>query len=150
LLPGVTLIVVTTSVLLVLTGVLSRRRFDMCIRTIRITLTGPLGLGAGIEFMSRFVWNTDSYTPAISPPDRRDRAVHGRFPEPLRTSRTRGSIPRITPALARNWGIDLPRHAVDPPGLKPQRHQTWDASNTHGLQTPTAQDVTALCAVRQE
>lgn len=77
---GMTLIVVVTSVLLVLTCVLSRRRFDMRIRTIRITLTGPLGLGAGVEFKSRFVWNTDSYAPAIFPPNRRDRAVHGRCP----------------------------------------------------------------------
>lgn len=63
----VSVLAAVSIILMVLTGVMARRLFDMRIGTVRIILAGLLGLGAGIGFESRFVWNSAEYTPALLP-----------------------------------------------------------------------------------
>lgn len=63
----VALLTVVSIAMMVLTGILARRLFDMRIGTVRIILAGLLGLGAGLGFESRFVWGEAEYSLALLP-----------------------------------------------------------------------------------
>lgn len=56
-----------TVLLMLLLGATSRSLLGMRMSAGRIILAGALGLGAGVGFESRFVWQVADYTPALIP-----------------------------------------------------------------------------------
>lgn len=61
------LIAGATFLLMLLLGALSRRLLGVRVSSARIVLAGIVGLGAGLGFESQFVWQAESYTPAVLP-----------------------------------------------------------------------------------
>lgn len=63
----VLLITAATFLLMLLLGALSRRLLGVRVSSARIFTAGIFGLGAGLGFESQFVWQAESYTPAVLP-----------------------------------------------------------------------------------
>ena len=63
----VLLITGATIALMVLLGALSRRLLGVRVSSARIIVAGIVGLAAGLGFESQFVWQAESYTPALLP-----------------------------------------------------------------------------------
>lgn len=63
----VLLITAATFILMVVLGAVSRRLLGVRVSSARIVTAGIFGLAAGLGFESQFVWQTESYTPAVLP-----------------------------------------------------------------------------------